>query len=574
MPAEKKSSNATGLGCLFVIALPFAGVGVFTGYLTVAALAEWMSMRSWEPVDATLVAVELQEHRGSDSATYEVTASYHYTYESTEYTSSRVGLHRGADNIGDYHHDVYAELASHRGRVVTCFVDPADPSNAVLNRELRFGLLGFYLVFVVLFGGVGFGLMAAGFYGSRMLERAEALQALHPDEPWLHDEQWHEGRIRSSTRAAFVGRALFAFGWNSISLPVVFLGHEEIFDPSNRVALVALLFPIIGAGLAVWAARGFARWRSFGESTFELRTLPGVIGGALEGTLRTSVDVRAEEGFDVTLSSIHRCCSGSGKNRSTRENVLWQQTYRVALDSSRDGVPVSFHVPYECEPTDVRDVDNQKIWRLEIAARVRGVDYHAQFDVPVFRTEHSSPEPVGVVAAPGVGSRTFSVEVPLEQQLARSGARIDNTTTGRRYLFPMARHVGTAMALSCFFVVWTAVCVGLWMSDAPRLFPWVFGLFDVLIFLGVLDLWFFSSHIDVRPSGLSYAAGLFGGRRRELAGADVEEVVAKRGMQSGNKLFYQLEIRERGGKVHVAAKRLSDLDTAARLAKEIENILQ
>ena len=107
----------------------------------------------------------------------------------------------------------------------------------------------------------------------------------------------------------------------------------------------------------------------------------------------------------------------------------------------------------------------------------------------------------------------------------------------------------------------------------PRLFPWVFGLFDVLIWLGVLDMWFFSSRIDVQEGRLSFAAGLFGGRRRELSRADIEKVAAKRGTQSGNKLFYRIEILEHGGKSHVAAKRLPDLDTAERLAAEIEIIL-
>ncbi len=573
MPAQKKRSRWGSVGCLFLFALPFAGVGVFMGYLTATAIVDWYSMRSWVRVDAELVAVNLREHSDSDSTTYEVTASYRYFHDTREYTGSRVGLHGGADNIGDYHRDLYSELSSRRGKTVSCFVDPDDPSQAVLHRGLRFELVGFYLLFVILFGGAGFGIMATGLYGSRALKREEALKALHPEEPWLHKQEWQEGRIRSSTRAAFIASAVFAGTWNLISLPVLVFAHEQVFDPDNRIALIALMFPAVGAGLAFWAGRSFVRWRKFGESTFEMRTLPGVIGGPLEGTLRTSVDVRPENGFEVTLSSIRRYRSGSGKNRRTTENVLWQSSYHVARDRSHGGVPLAFHVPFECSPTDVDDTDNQKIWRLEVAASVRGVDYHVQFDVPVFRTEYSSTEPAEEAGANAAPARAYRIEVPLAQQLIKSGARVEQTTSGKRFVFPMARHLGTAAGLSVFFVVWSAICVGLWVSDAPRLFPWVFGLFDALLLLGVLDVWFFSSHIEVRPGGLTYAAGLFGGRRRHLSSSDVEKVGPKRGMQSGNKLFYQLEIRERDGSARVAAKRLPDLDTAERLAKEIESIL-
>lgn len=567
MATRNSSSRSTGLGCLALFALPFAGVGLFMGFLTMWSIVDWYSMRSWVPVDAELVAVDLESSSGSDSTTYEVTASYRYAYGGRQYTGSRVGLHTGSDSIGDYQRDTYRELAARRGETVVCFVDPDEPSRAVLDRELRFERLGFYLLFVILFGGAGFGLMAGGVYGARKAKREEALKALHPDEPWLHDEEWQTGRIRSSTKARFIASAIFAAVWNLISMPLVVFMRDEILDPDNRLALVALSFPAVGIGLAAWAVQSFLRWRKYGESIFEMRTIPGVVGGPLEGRIRPSVAVRPAAGFDVTLSSIHKYRRGRGKNRSTREKVLWQKSYRAALE--RGGVPVSFHVPFECDPTDVDDADNQKLWRLEVKADVDGVDYHAQFDVPVFRTEHSSREPIEDSDS-GVPTR---IEVTLEEKLRQSGARVEPTPEGKRYVFPMARHPGAAAALSGFFLVWTAISAGLWYSDAPRIFPWVFGGFDVLILFGVLDSWFHASRVEVRPGRLSFAAGLFGGRRRELTSTEVDRVTPKRGMQSGNKLYYRLEIRERGGRTHTAVKRLDDLDTAERLAKEIEAIL-
>jgi len=250
--------------------------------------------------------------------------------------------------------------------------------------------------------------------------------------------------------------------------------------------------------------------------------------------------------------------------------VLWQQSYRVGLDRSGAGIPIAFHVPYECEPTDGTDSDSQHLWKLEVTADVFGVDYHAEFEVPVFRTEHSSREAPPPAEAASAPSR---VDVPLADRLQKAGARAELMPSGKRFVFPMARNLGTALGLTIFFTVWSGIVYFLWQSDAPRLFPWVFGIFDVLLFFGVLDVWFYASSIEVRPGTLSVASGLFGGIRHELSRTDIANVAPKRGMQSGNKLFYQLEIHERDGKTRTVAKRLPDLDTAERLAREIVNIL-
>ena len=58
--------------------MPFAAVGTFILWLTIVTLADWRSAHSWPERQATLEAVNLEVHSGSDSTTYSVTASYVY----------------------------------------------------------------------------------------------------------------------------------------------------------------------------------------------------------------------------------------------------------------------------------------------------------------------------------------------------------------------------------------------------------------------------------------------------------------------------------------------------------------
>src|SRR5688572_17649251 len=53
------------------------------------------------------------------------------------------------------------------------------------------------LAFALVFCAVGFGLMAVGFFGRRKVREQQALEARHPNEPWLWREDWMRGEMKS-----------------------------------------------------------------------------------------------------------------------------------------------------------------------------------------------------------------------------------------------------------------------------------------------------------------------------------------------------------------------------------------
>jgi hypothetical protein len=64
------------------------------------------------------------------------------------------------------------------------------------------GEAGPSLLFGLLFGGVGFGLLAALFYGRKKQQELERLQGEHPAEPWLWRFDW----VRQHTRHPYSRR--------------------------------------------------------------------------------------------------------------------------------------------------------------------------------------------------------------------------------------------------------------------------------------------------------------------------------------------------------------------------------
>jgi hypothetical protein len=572
---EKKASRK-GLGCLILFALPFVGVGLVATYLAGSMLFDWARMKSWEEVPAQIVSVERESHRSSNSTSYRVTARYLYRVDGVEHQGTRVALYEGAVGFEGYQKDVYAELSEHfrSKQPFRCFVNPVLVSESVLYRELHWGLLGFFGIFVVAFGGFGLGLIGAGIRGAAVARKEEELRALAPDQPWLHKEEWRSRRIPSSMKSTVMLSGVMAIFWNVVSVPLAFLVPREL-EKGNHAALIVLIFPIVGLGLAIWAGQSFLRYRKFGRSVLSLRSLPGVVGGPLEGQVETGVTMPPETSFHLTLSSVRRVRSASGRNRSTRESVLWQRVQELdgEVHFGREGtvVPISFSIPFSCRPTDESDPDDRVVWRLSIDAALPGIDYHAVFEVPVFRTEKSSENYVHD------DSRLASLRQPLglATRLQRAGIDTELMPAGKRFNFPMARHPGLAAGTSLFFLIWTAVVVFLYRSDAPRLFPWLFGLFDVLIVFVVLDMWFYRSSIEARPGELAFSAGLFGtGRKRKIPAAELHGVSPARGTQSGSRLFYRLEVSTEDGARYTVAKRLPDLDTAEELASEIQGIVK
>lgn len=565
--------NLKGLGCLVLFATPFAAAGLFVGFLALKMLWLWVEVREWQEVPAQIVQTDLITSTGDDSNTYRVEATYHYEFGGVAHQGDRVGLSTGSDNIGSFHQDVYRQLADHQatGKPFRCYVNPQEPTDALLYRELRWGLFALMGVFGLVFSGVGIGLMVGAGVVKRRSEDEEQLSGTHPEEPWRWKGEWTEGRITATGKAQFLLPCIMAVLWNLVSAPLLFLVPQEVRDNDNYLALLGLIFPVVGVGLAVWAIRSFIRWRKFGDSVLELSAFPGVIGGALKGRILTSVNIKATHGFRLTLNCIQQVTRGSGDNRRTSESILWQQETRLQresaeFDPSRSEIPIEFQIPFDASPTEERSDDDKTLWRLEATAEVSGVDYAAQFEVPVFRTAESRDE-----AQLETEPDAWGTEPEPALDLAQYGIHSELLSTGgQRLTFRAARHKGPALGLTAFLILWLGFNYLLVRLDAPIFFPILWGVFSVLIFLGVLDLWFERRTLEVHSDRLVLAGGIFGiGRSRVIPTDQIQEAIPIRGMQSGNKLFYRIQIRTHEDKTYIAATKLDNLSLAHAILEKL-----
>jgi hypothetical protein len=435
----------------------------------------------------------------------------------------------------------------------------------LVSGDLKNGLA--LTLFGCIFSLVGFGLIAGVFFGSKRLKREDARKQAHPNEPWLWREDWASGRIQSSTRNIMVFTWCFAGVWNGISSFVFFQIPSEIHK-GNHLAAIAFLFPIIGIGLLIWAIRATLQWKKFGQSWFQLTTNPGTIGGQLAGHIETSVKIRPQEGYHLSL----RCVVISSNGDSKSERISWEDEKVItkdALDDPRKSrIPVFFEIPADCSASDdgFRS-DIRTVWRLKATVKVNGPDYSAIFEVPVFRTADSPvklSDPTQAYQAPAKPYQ-LPPESPIKLIALPNGAT--------EFHFPAFRNKGPAFSLLLFTIIWTGA-IWLMARRAPIIFPIVFGLFELVLLFGLFQAFLKSSRVTVDTQGLhSRQSWLFFRTRRNLTLNDIARIETKIGMTSGNSVYYDIKARTNNYRFHTLASSIKGKKEAEWLASEMENLL-
>ena len=537
---------------LSLFALPFAGVGVWMLWSIGSMLHDSWQMRDWVTVEAQLIDAGYETRSGEDSDTYEAYATYRYRYAGREYTGDRVGIGSGGDNIGDYQQDTGRRLqrSLQRHEPIRIYVDPANPAESVIDREVRWGMVGFQSIFVIVFGGVGFAMLIGSWVKTRDKDASDPRYA---DQPWLLNDDWQTSSVRSGSRASMWAAWGFALFWNAISAFAPFIAWREVVENDNYPALLALLFPLIGIGLLVWAVRRTLEWRRFGAAPVELDPFPGSIGGHVGGTINLSVPFDAANKFQLTLTNIHSYESGSGKDRSQKEKAVWQDTIVAHAEPAASGTRLTFrfNVPEGLHESDTDEDSSYYLWRLNLAADLPGTDLDRDYVIPVYATGQQSRFLSGYAV-----ERARSEQASLDEQAVRGQINLEQGPAGKRMVFPMGRNLGPSLGGLLAGGAFAGAGWFLVFNEGQRVFGSIFGGIGLLVGLACLYAIFNSLTVVKTAAGIKTVRRLLGIpiggselRRDEIVRLDKSSSMRS---QSGGKhtIYYSVNAVDRSGKKH------------------------
>ena len=372
-------------------------------------------------------------------------------------------------------------------------------------------------------------------------------QSLHPDEPWRWSGQWDDPRLASGGRAGVWLAWGFALFWNALSAPLalVFFPQEVLGKGRWLEGAVAALFPVVGVGLLVWAARATLQQRRFGSSVLELARVPAALGGELAATLHAGAALVDARELGVRLACIHRTIRGSGDSRSTHETPLWEDAQTLPLTSGALGpqglaLPVRFAIPADALPTTPLPGEDVILWRVEARASLQGVDFEAAFEVPVFATPESRAERT----AAALERERFAQSDPAAEPLGAGVVVRPHPGGGSEILLPAGRHPGPTLLAAVFAACFAG---GAWLAhgrSAPL--PVVAACAGVaaLVALAALELAFGSTRLVARRDEVLVERRLFGlGRTRRIPASEISAVAVEPGMQAGRRTYWDLRLR-------------------------------
>jgi hypothetical protein len=148
---------------LLLFTLPLLVVGFAAGKGVFAELQSAITTRDWQPVAVHVNYVELSEVKRRKRLSFRADFSYSYMFNAIQYTSNVISLADGANALVDIQADnkwvEQLRAAVDSQAPLPGFVNPRDPQQAALKRDIRWGLICVQMLFVALFGGVGFSLL-------------------------------------------------------------------------------------------------------------------------------------------------------------------------------------------------------------------------------------------------------------------------------------------------------------------------------------------------------------------------------------------------------------------------------
>jgi hypothetical protein len=570
-PTSGNTPKQLGSGCLSLFGLPFLAAGIFITYLYFSTVIQWWSGRNWVEVPCQIESVDIKA--GDDSS--RTVATFIYRYEGRDYIGDRVSFWGDADNIGSFQQDAFRELSEcHRrkGRKFRCFVDPARPSNAVIDRKLRWEIQAFMSVFALTFPAVGAGLVVGGLLGIGVMNREARLREESVMEPWKWRTAWTESTIPEDASIWKSGLYVYTI-WSGLIIFPLFAAMlvDDAFGRGK--SWLVLILPALWC-LPAWFSLQRLRHRlAVGATRLDLATRPVSPGGPLQAQWLLVRPLPARAAVECTLCCEKSVTTKDSDSDSTVVEKVWSHREsvpadRLLRDLSGFRLPVSFAFPADApESTHDLSVGPKFAWKLEFA--VPNTAIRAKFLIPVFRP--GTPPTARLVEPAPRMMDVVRGDLPELLEASRIQAIFSPAGLPQLIVCPPSRYLATILIMIVFNTIWTTLCVLIISKHAPLWFALVFYGSAAAMWVGVFWMALHKRTVNFSGSGLEIQHR-FGPLTWGcvVPKSQILSFSHNTNMSSGNRTYYRIRLERATGKKATLVDAILGETTAIAMQERLE----
>jgi hypothetical protein len=384
MPRIESISTPTASGraggCATAFGAAFLGLFVIVGsavgfFMTGRPLYHAFAARSWTPTACEVISSQVL--RGDDTSRADIV--YRYSIGGRDYTANRYHFMPGSSNDSS----VPEVVAKHSpGTKFECYVDPADPSNAVINRTPTlwyFMGVPFFVLFAGVPGVIGLVMMRSRRRAltTKATTATTATTTTATDSRFVHAQLAADGgpielKPSASPLGKLIAVTLICLFWNGIVGIFTFMEYRMFVQGDAfgwGMALFLLLFQLVGLALLaavpyqllamanpvpiITLSRGSVPLGGSATFTWELRGAAHRVS-ALKITVRGTESARYRRGTD-TKTDTHVFFSETIVNAT--------HTMNIPRGSSTIRIPANTMHSFDA-------TNNKVIWQLHVAGDI------------------------------------------------------------------------------------------------------------------------------------------------------------------------------------------------------------
>jgi len=399
--AGYRNTNLTVQIVLFGVFLLLGGV-LFAVFFVIPAY-ETVKAKNWMETPCIVVSSTVGSHRGTKGGyTYSIDIRYAYRVDGKWYHSERYQFLRGSSSG---YERKWAVVRSHPvGQRTICYVNPADPRDAVMERaftsDLYVGLIP--LVFF------GIGLLGLFYTIRGMRKRSGTL----PSSSWMPRGAQARTQIgpgsttpsfassaealvlkpRASPITKLVGMSCVAAFWNGIIAVFIFQVFEGWRSGSPNWFLTLFLIPFVLVGIGTLVGVGYFLLAVF-NPRLKLIVHPGAILLGESADLEWEISGRVERirRFCIRLEGRQEATYRSGKSTRT-DKAVFARTDLVNTQSPGNMLHGTARAAIPKDPVPSLECAHNKIvWLLSVRGDIgHWPDIKEEFPIVVLPLDYST----------------------------------------------------------------------------------------------------------------------------------------------------------------------------------------